>query len=217
MYIGLHVKYPNSGPICKGTWVFSTDFRRTPKYKISWKSVQCELSCPMWTAGQADATKLIRAAACRNLANAPIKDQTLREQSIGILWWHIGVGVGGQTGRNLSAVVTAIGKSWHVMLFPSDIPQFPYPSACDLHTSVYARFRRWVLKSGICQFNFFEAQRFQPNAAKSSEPWWACLWNAFSSCLNGEFHFMDCVLVCLFSETPCPSNAAAAAAVRCPA
>ena len=35
-----------------GTWLFSTDSRKMPKYQISWKSVQWETSCSVRTDGQ---------------------------------------------------------------------------------------------------------------------------------------------------------------------
>jgi len=36
------------------TWIFSTYFRNTLKYQISWKSVEWEPSCSMRTDGQTD-------------------------------------------------------------------------------------------------------------------------------------------------------------------
>jgi hypothetical protein len=47
------------------TWILSTDFRKTLKYKISWKSVQWEPSCSMRTV----MTKLI--ITFHSFANAP--------------------------------------------------------------------------------------------------------------------------------------------------
>ena len=65
MYSGLHVKYPLFLSDFNDAWIFLTDFRKIPKYKISWKSVQWEPSCSMRT----DMTKLT-VTFC-NFANAP--------------------------------------------------------------------------------------------------------------------------------------------------
>jgi hypothetical protein len=43
--INLHVKYLLFLSDFNETWIFSTDIRQTPKYKISWKSVNWEPSC----------------------------------------------------------------------------------------------------------------------------------------------------------------------------
>jgi hypothetical protein len=69
IYIGLHIKYPLFFSDFNGTWIFSTEFRKILKYKISWKYVQWERSCSMLTERtQTDMTKLI--VAFRNFATA---------------------------------------------------------------------------------------------------------------------------------------------------
>jgi len=50
MYTGLHVKYRLLVSDCNETWIFSTDYRKILKFRISRKSVQCG-----WT----DTTKVI--------------------------------------------------------------------------------------------------------------------------------------------------------------
>ena len=51
------------------TLIFSTDFSKILKYQISWKSVQCDLSCSVRTDRRAEITMLI--VAFRNFAKAP--------------------------------------------------------------------------------------------------------------------------------------------------
>jgi hypothetical protein len=69
MYIGLHVKYRLLLSDFDETWIFSTDFGKIFKYRISWKSVKWEPSCSLRTDGRTDMTKLI--VAFRKFANAP--------------------------------------------------------------------------------------------------------------------------------------------------
>jgi len=62
MCIGLHVKYPLFFSDFNETWIFSADFRKVLKYRVPWKSVQCEPSLSMRTTdGRTDTTNLILA------------------------------------------------------------------------------------------------------------------------------------------------------------
>jgi len=56
MYIGLHVKYPLFLSDINEPWFFLTNFWKILQYQISWKSVQCELSCSMRTDGETPMT-----------------------------------------------------------------------------------------------------------------------------------------------------------------
>ena len=62
-------KVPLILPDFNEIWIFATDFRETPKYQISWKSVQWEPSCSMRTDRWTDITKLI--VYLRSFAKAP--------------------------------------------------------------------------------------------------------------------------------------------------
>jgi len=54
MYIGLHVNHPLFLSDINETWIFTTNFRKILKKQISWKFVQWDHSCSMWTDGQTD-------------------------------------------------------------------------------------------------------------------------------------------------------------------
>ena len=70
MYIGIHVKYPLFLSDFNEAWIFSTDFRKTLKYRILWKFVQWEPSCSMRTEGrQTDMKK--EQSLFSNFANSP--------------------------------------------------------------------------------------------------------------------------------------------------
>ena len=73
MYIGLHAIYPLCLSHFNEIWIFSTNFRKIPKYKLSWKPVHCEPSCSLRTDGQTerrtDAMKI--KVAFGNFPNAP--------------------------------------------------------------------------------------------------------------------------------------------------
>ena len=71
-----YIKYPLFLSDVSETWISSTNFRKTLKYQISWKSVQWKPSCSVRTGGRTDMTKLI--VAFRNFANAPKNQRKLR-------------------------------------------------------------------------------------------------------------------------------------------
>ena len=71
MYIGLHVKYQLLLLDFNETCIFSANFLKIPKYQISWKYVQWNPSCFLWTEGQTDMTKLI--ATFHIFMNVPLK------------------------------------------------------------------------------------------------------------------------------------------------
>jgi hypothetical protein len=72
--IVLHVTNPLFLPDFNETWIFSTDFLKIIKYKISWKSVQWEPSCFIRT-DRRDMTKLI--IAFHNFAKEPKMDRSV--------------------------------------------------------------------------------------------------------------------------------------------
>jgi hypothetical protein len=75
MYIGLHVKYPLFLSNFNDAWTFSTDLKKIPKYKISWKSVQWEPSYSTRT----DMTKLT--VTFHNFANGPKNEMSYNHQT----------------------------------------------------------------------------------------------------------------------------------------
>ena len=54
-----HLNYPLFLSDLNETWIFSTDFQKIIRYKISWKFVQWEPSCSVQRDGRTDMTKLI--------------------------------------------------------------------------------------------------------------------------------------------------------------
>jgi len=75
MYKGLHVTLPLLLSHFNEGWIFSTDYLKLLKCKISWKFVQCEPRCFWRTEGQIEMTNLI--AVFRNFANAPKEDHVV--------------------------------------------------------------------------------------------------------------------------------------------
>jgi len=59
MYVGVYVKYPLFSSNFHVPWIFSADFRKILKYKISWKSVHWARSCFVRTDRRIDMTKLM--------------------------------------------------------------------------------------------------------------------------------------------------------------
>ena len=72
--------YPSLLSDFNETLIFSTIFKKMRKYQISWKSVQWEPICSMWTEGRTDTTKLI--VAFRNFTKAPKKDRFASRQPL---------------------------------------------------------------------------------------------------------------------------------------
>jgi len=71
MVINVHWSSCNVPVILNEIWIFSTNFRKTIKCQILWKSGQREPSCSMRTDRQTDVTKLF--VAFRNFSNDPEK------------------------------------------------------------------------------------------------------------------------------------------------
>jgi len=71
-YIRLCVEYPLFLSGFNQTCIISEDFRKTPKYRLSWKSVQWEPSCSMRTDGRTDKYEEANGL-FRNFANTPEK------------------------------------------------------------------------------------------------------------------------------------------------
>jgi hypothetical protein len=71
MYIGLHVKCPLFLSGFNKTWIFVIEFRKIPKYQVSYKSDQWEPNYSMLADGETDMTKLI--VGFHNFTDATIK------------------------------------------------------------------------------------------------------------------------------------------------
>ena len=78
MCVGLHVQNTLFRRDFNETWIFSTDFRKTPKYLISCKSVQRKPSCSMRTERKTDMTKPV--VTFRSSAVAPKSQRQLSRQ-----------------------------------------------------------------------------------------------------------------------------------------
>jgi hypothetical protein len=81
--INLHMSSPKYSLLLSDfsqSWIFLTDFRKILRYQISWKSVQWEPSCFIWTDGQADRHD----EAYRSIANGPerLKEQRIWRQAV---------------------------------------------------------------------------------------------------------------------------------------
>jgi hypothetical protein len=73
MYIRLHLKCPLFLSAFKLVWIFSTEFRNTVKYEISWQSVQWKPSCSRQIDTQTGMKELI--VIFRSFVKAPKKQR----------------------------------------------------------------------------------------------------------------------------------------------
>jgi hypothetical protein len=80
MFIGVCVTYRLFLSDFNEIWICPTVFWKILKYQYSWKYVQWEPSCSMWSDGRIDMTKLI--ATFRNLSNTPFESSVLKHTSV---------------------------------------------------------------------------------------------------------------------------------------
>jgi len=87
--IGLYAKYPLFLVEFNETWILLTDTRKIIKCQISWKCLQWEPSCSMWTDRRRDMTKII--VAFRYFAKAPKTNRIVKAVPCVMLWTHVSV------------------------------------------------------------------------------------------------------------------------------
>jgi hypothetical protein len=84
MHTGLQVTWPSFLSDINKFWIFSTDFRKILKCKISWKSFQRQPSCSMRTGWRTDIGNLIDAFC--NFVKAPKIQFSIHSENKFFLW-----------------------------------------------------------------------------------------------------------------------------------